>query len=375
MNDKFDIIIVGGGLAGLTSSVLLADAGRKVLLIEKKKYPFHKVCGEYVSNEVLPFLKRIGFDPFIHGASQISQFRISTPAGKNIYMPLDLGGFGLSRYVMDEQLSYLAVQKGVTVMMDKRVQDIQFSNNLFRVTTDDDVYESDLVIGSYGKRDTLDKKLKRDFMKERSGYLGVKYHIRIDYPKDEIGLDSFQNGYCGIVKIEKDLYNLCYLYKRTQEYKSVEKIEKDILIKNPVLKKIFSESEFVFKEPVVINQVSFRKKPLIEQNIIMCGDSAGLITPLCGNGMSMAIHAARLLADEIVKLTSAGKETSMHQRNQLYEAYSQSWKKMFSLRLRVGRNLQSLFGNTAVTSFALNTIHAIKPFERWVLKSTHGEVF
>ena len=90
----YDVIIIGGGLAGLTTAILLSGKSKKVLVIEKKTYPFHKVCGEYVSNEVLPFLKSIGFDPFEYGATNISKLRISTPSGKNIISPLGLGGFG-----------------------------------------------------------------------------------------------------------------------------------------------------------------------------------------------------------------------------------------------------------------------------------------
>ncbi|MCU0471065.1 MAG: FAD-binding protein, partial [Arcicella sp.] len=56
----YDIIITGGGLAGLVSSIILAKAGKSVLVIEKKKYPFHRVCGEYISNETRPFLTSIG---------------------------------------------------------------------------------------------------------------------------------------------------------------------------------------------------------------------------------------------------------------------------------------------------------------------------
>ena len=46
-----DCGIVGGGLAGLTLAIQLADAGYAVVLFEKEKYPFHKVFGEYISME------------------------------------------------------------------------------------------------------------------------------------------------------------------------------------------------------------------------------------------------------------------------------------------------------------------------------------
>lgn len=52
-----DVIIIGGGLAGLVNAICMARAGLDVLLVEKRHYPYHKVCGEYISNEVVPFLQ------------------------------------------------------------------------------------------------------------------------------------------------------------------------------------------------------------------------------------------------------------------------------------------------------------------------------
>ena len=51
MPDIFDVIIIGGGLAGLTSAIHLSKHNIKVLLVEKTNYPSHKVCGEYISKE------------------------------------------------------------------------------------------------------------------------------------------------------------------------------------------------------------------------------------------------------------------------------------------------------------------------------------
>ena len=87
-NNYFNVIIAGGGLAGLISAIALSAKGFKILLLEKKSYPFNKVCGEYVSNEVLNYLKSLGFDPFSFNASKIDKLRISSPSGGNIYINL-----------------------------------------------------------------------------------------------------------------------------------------------------------------------------------------------------------------------------------------------------------------------------------------------
>ena len=373
----YDVIIVGGGLGGLVSSILLSRSGINVLLIEKKTYPYHKVCGEYVSNEVLTFLKSIGFNPFQFGASSIHKLRISTPSGKNIYTKLKQGGFGLSRYKMDEALAELATQKGATVLTNTRVNDIVFNDSHFEISTQaGNVYTSRLVIGSYGKRDTLDKKLNRSFINYQSGYMGVKYHIKSNYPIDEIGLDTFENGYCGIVKIEDDKYNLCYLYRRGngKTINSINQLQEEIMCNNPRIKTIFNQSTFINKEPEVINEVSFRAKATVENHVLMCGDSAGLITPLCGNGMSMAIHAAKIL-NELIISSSFLKHPVIPaaERVSLEHRYTQQWNRQFKSRLTYGRMIQSMFGNKLINEISLRSIHVFPPLERWLISRTHGK--
>ena len=90
------VVIVGGGLAGLVSAIQLSKAGIETILLEKHAYPKHKVCGEYISNEVLPYLNHLGFDPFEYGAKKITRLSFSTYNGKSFDTTLPLGGFSIS---------------------------------------------------------------------------------------------------------------------------------------------------------------------------------------------------------------------------------------------------------------------------------------
>jgi len=379
MKPDYDVIIVGGGLAGLVSSIVLAKAGKRVLLLEKKQYPYHKVCGEYVSNEVLPYLQSLGFDPFDYGAAKITKLRISSPSGRSIHSMLDLGAFALSRYRMDDELAQLALRSGATVRTGTRVTDIQFEENGFRVTAGaHELFTAKMVIGSWGKRETLDKKLQRAFIEERTSYMAVKYHIRTDYPVDEIGLDNFRDGYSGISKIEDDRYNVCSFYRRPKDKKkhsSIQAFREEVMFQNPVLKSIFTHADFVYDEPVVINEICFAPKPPVENHMLMCGDSAGLITPLCGNGMSMAIAGARIATNLLLNSQLLDKqEIRMEERLQLEAAYREAWDHQFRQRLFWGRTIQWLFGNPVLTDLSLRLVHSIPPLERALIKVTHGHV-
>ncbi len=365
------VIVVGGGLAGLVATNLLIKSGVKVLLLEKKQYPFHRVCGEYVSNEVLDFLKREKLYPTHLQLPRIGKFLFSDTAGKSVSIPLDLGGFGVSRYILDDFLYQKALQSGAAIHTGVQVDSIRYRDkeDCFNLElSDGSCLSATYVIGAYGKRSRLDKVLKRPFIEMRSPYIGVKYHLYSKSDRSTIALHNFQGGYCGINAIEEGKFNLCYLGSRDQlrKFGSIEEMEREILWKNPLLKQIFSEGEFLFNRPEVINEINFEEKRPVENHILMVGDAAGLITPLCGNGMAMAIHSGKLAFEAI----QSGKTRLEVERN--YEAL---WREEFARRLMVGRWSQKLFGAKSASGLARYLIHYFPAFARQVIKRTHGRPF
>ena len=63
----------------------------------------------------------------------------------------------------------------------------------------------------------------------------------------------------------------------------------------------------LFEKPEVINEITFEKQDPVSNHILMCGDAAGMITPLCGNGMAMAIHSAKILSGLIIEANSEAR--------------------------------------------------------------------
>ncbi|MEY3564660.1 MAG: hypothetical protein RJA23_830, partial [Bacteroidota bacterium] len=336
-----------------------------------KVYPFHRVCGEYVSNEVLDFLKRNGMYPEGLELPNIDTFEFSDTRGSSVRLPLDLGGFGISRYVLDEWLYRLACQRGVNFLTGTTVTGLQFvaKEELFQVELSDfQVLQVPYVLGAFGKRSKLDQVLERPFFSKRSPYIGVKYHVLAEGSSNTVALHNFQGGYCGFNAIEAGKFNLCYLGSRDQlrAYGSIPEMEQAVLWKNPLLKRIFQESDFLWEKPEVITEINFERKLPVENHLLLLGDAAGLITPLCGNGMAMAMHSA-LLVTEALREGKTRQEVEQH--------YSRRWNELFYQRLGVGRAIQGLFGSGQGSVIARNLIAHVPFVARTLLKNTHGKPF
>ncbi|MEQ9403215.1 MAG: NAD(P)/FAD-dependent oxidoreductase [Cyclobacteriaceae bacterium] len=369
----YDVAIIGGGLAGLVNGILLKKAGLSVILFEEKSYPFHRVCGEYISNEVIPFLKVHDLFPAELEPAIISKFHLTSVSGKSLKMDLDLGGFGISRYAFDAWLAKKAMATGVDIHEKERALDFRFENDTFELETSKGIYTARVLIGSFGKRTKLDKELGRKFIQKSSPYLGVKYHVSTSLVEDDIiELHNFSGGYCGISRVENNTYNLCYLSHRSnlKAHKEISQMEEAVLFRNPFLKRIFSESEFLFGKPEVINEISFKRKEPVFNHMLMSGDSAGMITPLCGNGMAMAIHSSKILSTLIKGYF--GNELN---RDQLENAYVSEWSKNFAARHWAGRKIQSLFGSAAASEFGVGLGRTIKPVAKYLMSKTHGRPF
>lgn len=368
-----EVAIIGGGLSGLITAIQLARAHIRVCVYEKRSYPFHRVCGEYISNETIPFLKSLDIFPQELSPVSIRQLQLTSTNGKSATLPLRLGGFGISRFAFDHWLYTKALALGVDFKQNTEINKIDFADGLFKLHSAHNNYFAEVAIGSFGKRSKLDITLDRPFVRRRSPYVGIKYHIRIAHPDDLIALHNFENGYCGISKVENGIVNLCYLSHRQNLKASgnIRQMEEQILYKNPFLKFIFQEADFLFEQPETINEISFETKGPVEQHVLMAGDSAGMITPLCGNGMALAIHASKILAELVIPFC----RNDAASRAQLETAYARAWQKHFATRLRAGRLIQHLFGTSHASNLAVLLAKRAKPFAQYLINQTHGKPF
>ena len=374
--NEYDVAIVGGGLAGLAASIRLARSGYSVIVFEKEKYPFHKVCGEYISLESWDYLSKLGVPLDEWNLPIINTVYVTAPNGNSFTAKLPLGGFGISRYKLDSSLAKIAHESGVHLIEESKVDDIRFDGK-FVLHFKSQSITSKVCCAAYGKRSNIDVKWKRNFLhradKRLDNYVAVKYHVKTNWKENVISLHNFDNGYCGVSKIEDDTCCVCYMTNGENLKKcnnSIDQLEKTVLYKNPHLRTVFSESERCHSFPVTISQINFSKRTQVENHVLMLGDAAGMITPLCGNGMSIALHTSKIACQLIDNFL--GGQIS---REQMALLYTEQWREHFYKRLRTGRLLQRFFGSDFLSNFFVQTFKTFPFFAKPLIKMTHGQPF
>ncbi|MBC8170716.1 MAG: FAD-binding protein, partial [Anaerolineae bacterium] len=217
----FDTVVVGGGLAGCLAAITLAQRNRKVLLLEAKTYPHHKVCGEFLSPESMPLFAAAGFLPTLQTLHPVSvrTARITAPDGTAWRTTFPAPGTGISRYALDAALATYTASLGVQVCDGIRVTRI--SGDLaggFELTATTpqgtQIFHAKTVIAAHGKHSNLDRALKRIFGRTPQPYLGLKRHFTGNSLHDHLDLHVFPGGYCGMSDVEGDQTNVCLLVRQ-----------------------------------------------------------------------------------------------------------------------------------------------------------------
>ena len=357
--DRYDVGIIGAGIAGSCLAISLAKAGFKVLIAEQHEYPKHKVCGEFVSSESYDFLCSLGLRLDEWDLPRINQLELTSELGCTVKTPMDMGGFGISRYKLDYELSLLFAEYQIDFLPNTKVVDAK--KHLIQTT--DFSYPCDLVIAAHGKYKAKFK--NHPTSADKTNYIAVKYHIKSEQPANQIALHSFKGGYCGISKVETNRYCLCYLIdsKYLKHYSnSISDMENAHLFKNSKIKEIYEQSEFLWDKPLVISNVQFGLKQLYDEQFIYLGDAASSISPLSGNGMSIAAASAQLLSSLII-----------NKENDLHKVYAQLWRKQFNSRVNKAKILNYIMLNPSIHHRVLQIMNANSYLLKSVINSMQGE--
>jgi flavin-dependent dehydrogenase len=123
--EKYDVIVVGAGPAGVTAALFAKKQNRSVLLVDKAVFPREKICGDGLSTRAIITLQELGlYEKFLEECpvNKIDGVIFSSPNGTGFpinYAKMgrtkDVEGYTLNRIFFDNFLINEARNAGIDV--------------------------------------------------------------------------------------------------------------------------------------------------------------------------------------------------------------------------------------------------------------------
>lgn len=284
MEVRYDLAVIGGGPAGCAAAITASRAGKRVLLVEKGRYPRHRVCGEFISpesHEVLADL--LGRD---HGLlktpPQITQARMFVD-GNCLDFQLPNPAWSISRHDLDHALWMAAIASSAECMEATTVQSIGPKS----IQTAEKAFAADAVINATGRWSNL----RRSSMVESGArWIGIKAHFSGEQAPPSTDIYFFEGGYCGVQAVSPKRVNASAM------------VRADIATS---LEEVFSAHAQLWLRSRGWEQVTdtVTTSPLIHASpepvtngVMNAGDAAAFIDPFTGDGISLALRSGVLAA-------------------------------------------------------------------------------
>lgn len=318
--EQFDVVIAGAGPAGSSAAIRLAQGGLSVLLVEKKRFPREKLCGEFISPECLKHFEELGVMPDLTavGGVDINETIFFAAYGKGFavnskwFGPGSANALGLSRAEMDARLLDRARDAGVNVReetavtgllkVDGRVVGIKLRSK----NGVENTIAAKITIDATGRSRSLARFAENPTGNRKAAkYVAFKTHLRGARIKDgACEIYAYRGGYGGCNRVENGLYNLCFIAsaKDTRLLGSdPERIFREIVFTNRRAKETMETSSVVKEWHAVPIERYGRGDPAPLDGLITIGDAAAFIDPFTGSGILLALESGRIASEAIVE--------------------------------------------------------------------------
>ncbi len=375
---NYDVIVVGAGPAGSTAAKNLAEKGIKVLLLDKAKFPRDKPCGGGLPTRVK---KRFPYiEPFIDSVSYGTTMYSSSLRYKCDLLREKPFVDMVLRKDFDYGLMSLAQKAGATFLGGKSVIDVVVQKEKVSVMLEDgQTIETQMVIGSDGmhsvvaEKTNLSKKLEvicislmqeqpltskqltAFFTKKRLIYLFIKAHGIAGYawvfPKKNtvnIGIGEFQSA----------------VSKARPKIPLKETYEKFI---STLKEKKLLPADFPVENLKGATLPIFPLENTCGDRVMLCGDAAGFINPITGEGIYYAMVSGKIAADVIAEALKSNDLSS-----RFLSRYQTLWNYDFGKDLKALGRFNNQWGKDSERIIRLMTRD--KKFAKLIIGVSGGQI-
>jgi flavin-dependent dehydrogenase len=353
----YDLIVAGAGPAGSAAAITAARKGARVLMLEKDRFPRHKVCGEFVSSESLLVLDSLLAGRTFETLPQLPFARIFLD-GRKLAFPVTPSARSIPRYELDAALMEAARQAGVEVREETPVRQV-LPGKLFSVTIENTTLKSKAVINATGRW----SQLTRFKAAKNEKWIGLKAHFTEGSPSQSVDLYFFPGGYCGVQPVGENLVNACAMVKA-----DVASSLQHVFALNPRLWRRSRDWEQQFAT-ISTSALHFRRPETEDRGMLLAGDSAGFIDPFVGDGISLALHSGVLAAESLLPFLSGLSSLS-----DAHERYRSSYQRRLAPALRNAARLRRLLSAPVWLRSPLMAVAGTRLAGTLLVRSTRASV-
>jgi flavin-dependent dehydrogenase len=334
---NYDLIIIGAGPAGASAAITAARQGASVLLLERGRFPRHKVCGEFVSAESLGLLRNLldlQHAALIQDAVRIPRARVFLD-GRTLQAHVDPPAASIARFELDGALWQSTLGAGVDARQQVTVRSIA-GRGPFRIATSDGNFESRGLINASGRWSNLNlPPLENGVPREK--WLGVKAHFAEPPSEPSVDLYFFEGGYCGVQPVAVAGESGGRVNASAMVRADVASTLPEVFARHPALRER-SRNWSLLSDPVGTSPLIFRQPRPERDGILMVGDAAGFVDPFVGDGISLALRGGALAAQCLGSFFSG--EASLSEAALRYgRAYEESLLPVFRASSAIRRML------------------------------------
>ena len=389
VSSNYDVIIAGGGPAGSSAAINLALRGARVLLVEQKKFPRAKLCGEFISPECADLFARLGVADQMFAArpAALSETVFYSRTGKSAGVPSSWfgsahGALGLSRAEMDERLLRRASDAGVDVLENAHATNLLFENEsvcgiTIKHNASEESFRSAITIDATGRTRALGRHVsskpntKRD---RRPPMIAFKAHLentRVAAGACEIYF--YRGGYGGLSSIENGLSNLCFIAS-AHDVRACEtdadRVVREIVRQNARANETLASARVASPWLAVALEGFGRHEVAPVPGLLTIGDAASFIDPFTGSGMLMALQSGELAAKVIAHYLDEYPDSPT--LADLASRYSAAYRRTFDSRLRICSLLRKAAFVPRLAELAITLFAANDRLRRRLARATRG---